>query len=436
MNSLQKAIEKQLLDVPALCLAPLIKSKFFEQGIKVSPSRIRTIARQILKGKTNFAMPGCRTEPLQITITEEDTTEIVEKVNRFMEEDLQAILENVQVKTSPSILKSLKRRWPSERRMQLKEISEFRKRLNQRWGNGINKLRMLVTLARDLGNNINHDARNESGSLGTALVDVITRLHARSCQVTEEVIILLETGFADGAMARWRTMHEISVTADFIARHGNDCARRYKDHQIVESHKGAQEYELIHAKLGYEAIPVEELTKIRAEYDRVLQKYGQSFVGQYGWAAKDLGMKKPTFKDIEKSVGIDHLRGHYRMASHGVHANPKGIFFSMAAMFPTKMLLAGPSNSGLADAGHGAAHSLTLISAILMSLSPTFDHQIAVRTMDLLSEEIGSAFLRAHQKLYRDEERLRSEAVPSSEPASQVADSPTHSNDASEGNLA
>jgi hypothetical protein len=129
-----------------------------------------------------------------------------------------------------------------------------------------------------------------------------------------------------------------------------------------------------------------------------------------GWAANYLQGVKATFKEIERATKIDHLRGHYRMASHGVHANPKGIFFSMTSMFPTEVLLAGPSNSGLADAGVGAALSLLMISATLLSLSPNFDHQVAIRVMGLLKDEIGLAFLQAHGKLYRDEERLLTNA--------------------------
>ena len=36
----------------------------------------------------------------------------------------------------------------------------------------------------------------------------------------------------------------------------------------------------------------------------------------YGWASHHLGNPQPTFKDIERAAGIDHLRAHYRMASH------------------------------------------------------------------------------------------------------------------------
>jgi hypothetical protein len=266
-----------------------------------------------------------------------------------------------------------------------------------------------VTMARELGDNINRDLRSEPSGLGITLIDVITRLHARACQVAEEVIVLLETGFANGAMARWRTMHEIFVVADFISKHGSECAERYTDHQIVESYKATREYDEIQERLGYDPIPQNKIDEIRKKYDRVIGKYGHSFASQYGWAGKYLNNKQPSFKDIEKAIGTDHFRGHYRMASHDVHANPKGIFFSMASTFPTEVLLAGPSNAGLADAGHGAAVSLTFISATLVAAAPNFDHQVALRAMNLLSGEIGAALVQAHEKLHRDESLVREE---------------------------
>lgn len=407
MNSLQQAVEMGLAKLPVLGVANLMKRKLSEQGVKISSRKAEAIARQLLVGQANFSLPGNRTEPLQITITKEDSEGVVRWLERFLEEDLQDLLSKMQEDLALQTFKTLKRRWPAESRRQKQEITEFRSRLYDRWRTGISKLHMLVTMARELGDNINRDARRDPGALGPIVVDVLTRLHARSCQVAEEVIVLLETGFANGAMARWRTMHEIAVTAAFISEHGNECAQRYSDHQIVESYRGSNEYQAVYKRLGYAPIPPKEMDEIRKQYDNVIRKYGKAFSGQYGWAAKDLSGVQPVFKEIEKAAKIDHLRGHYRMASHGVHANSKGIFFSMTSLFPSEVLLAGASNSGLADAGAGAAHSLLMVSATLLSLSSNFDYQVAVRMMGLLGDEIGSAFQAAHDKLYRDEERSR-----------------------------
>ena len=407
MNTLQRAVANSVSNLPVLGLAKLLRLKFSEQGVEISSRRSELLARQALAGKSEFSIPGERTGSVHVALTEEDSRSVVKWVDHFLENDLEQLLLKLQNDAASRTFASLKRRWPAERRRQKGEINEFRNRLYERWRTGITKLHMLVTLARELGDNINRDARQSPAPSKAALVEALTRLHARSCQVAEEVIVLLESGFANGAIARWRTMHEIAVIAMFISDQGNECAERYIDHQVVESYKGAQEYEVVSVKLGYDPIPAPEMDQIRYQYDHAIKQYGPSFAGQYGWAAKYLPGKQATFREIEKAAKIDYLRGHYRMASHGIHANPKGIFFSVTSMFPTEVLLAGPSNSGLADAGDGAAHSLLTASAMLLSLSPGFDYQVAVRVMGLLREEISAAFQRAHQKLYRDEQMLR-----------------------------
>jgi hypothetical protein len=76
------------------------------------------------------------------------------------------------------------------------------------------------------------------------LQSILTRLLARGCQVSDEIISLLENGFADGAMARWRTLREIAVVATVIRRYGTDIGARYVDHQAVESKRKMDKYSM------------------------------------------------------------------------------------------------------------------------------------------------------------------------------------------------
>lgn len=202
-------------------------------------------------------------------------------------------------------------------------------------------------------------------------------------------------------------MHEIYIMAAFISKNGEECARAYSDHQAVESKRGSDEYTRVHERLGYPPIPKRDVARIEAAYNRAVKRYGEPFKAMYGWAAAFLNSKHPAFSQIELAVGSDHFRGHYLMVSHDVHASPKRIYTSMAMPRPNDFLLAGPSNASLADPGHLTARILTMISAVLMSHSPVFDHQLGIRVMDMLSSEIGDDLLKAHQKLEEDEDRLR-----------------------------
>jgi hypothetical protein len=94
----------------------------------------------------------------------------------------------------------------------------FRERLYERWQMPLERLRMLVTVTREFGAGINENARQSTSATSHKfMIDVLSRSHARACQIDEEIICLLEGGFADGAMARWRTLHEVAVVASFIA---------------------------------------------------------------------------------------------------------------------------------------------------------------------------------------------------------------------------
>ena len=409
MDVIHKAIERSLVSIPEVVLARLLKKKVKQHGIQISDSEAQRFAQAAMKGEPRFQIDHPEDKSVDINISKEESEELVGEVERFMKEDLQDVFLKVQSDLAPKLLRRTKRNWPAQRRWYAEVISDFQRNLHHRWGRGLDKLHMLVAVARELGGSMNADLRARASTIGPTLVDVTTRLHARACQIAEEVLVLLEAGLAEGALGRWRTMHEVYVTAAFISNSGEECALAYSEHQAVESKRGSDEYARIHERLGYPPIPKRDVARIEAAFNRAVKKHGEPFKAMYGWAAASLNSKHPTFSQIELAVGSDHYRGHYRMASHDVHANPKGIYTSMAAHRPDGFLLAGPSNAGLADPGHLTARTLTMLSAVLMSLSPVFDHQLGIRMMDLLSDEIGQDLLKAHQKLQKDEERLRRE---------------------------
>jgi hypothetical protein len=102
---------------------------------------------------------------------------------------------------------------------------------------------MIITIARELGENINKHVGAAGGGDRPQTFAVLINLHTRACQITDEILCLLGGGFADGAMARWRTLHEIVSVAYLIGRDGEELAERYVAHQIVESRKAARQYE-------------------------------------------------------------------------------------------------------------------------------------------------------------------------------------------------
>jgi hypothetical protein len=408
MGAVQDQVNKWIHDLPRQLVAEMIDKKLRAERIRVSKQHVNELAIQLLAGEHAIQLEaGDRHKHKIVNFTDEDLTALQEQVDKITR-DMPAIIDQASERFSLTILGSLKKTWRGERRQQRRDLHAFHKRLDERWGLGIESLRMLVTIAREFGDNFNKDGRAAGGGPNPKTFDVLTRLHARACQVSEEVICLISNGFADGAMARWRTMHEIAAVSYLLDKHGDPLAERYVAHQIVEARGAAVQYRKYQERLRQEPISEKEFDKIEADYQAALNDYGAAFGSPYGWAADHIGKNRPTVADIQEAATIDYLSPYYKMASHNVHANPKGVFFKLGLVYESEVLLAGPSNAGFADPGHATALSLMQISSVLMRQDPTADSLVTIKVMQHLVNEIGDALLVAHQKLVQDE-RLYSE---------------------------
>jgi hypothetical protein len=58
---------------------------------------------------------------------------------------------------------------------------------------------------------------------------VLNSLMIKYIDVIDEIICLIENGFPDGAMQRWRTLLEFSIIIIFILEQGEEIARAYSD---------------------------------------------------------------------------------------------------------------------------------------------------------------------------------------------------------------
>lgn len=275
---------------------------------------------------------------------------------------------------------------------------EFQARLMFRWGPALNLFDIVLSAAHEAGADLNHSHRPAAAEENDLVFEVLCRLHARACSVASEVRALLVTGHASGAMARWRTMHETAVVGYFVAAHGQDTAERYLLHTVVESLRAAQDYEKCYERLGYKPLDPLAVPELRRRSDALCERFGRSFRNAYGWAASALGRENPTFADIERTVGLDHMRAHYRMSSHGVHSNPKGVMWNIGLMGKETKLLSGYSNAGLADPGHASLVSLLQCTTSLLTLKPDADVLLSLVALEILVDEAGDAFYAIHQQ--------------------------------------
>jgi hypothetical protein len=306
-----------------------------------------------------------------------------------------------------TLLTSIREGASTELKKRASSIEAFERRLRLRWQKPLELLGVQIGLSAQFGEEMNDWLRKRITQQNSATIEAQTRLHARATQVAGEVEVLLRTGYADGAMSRWRTIHELAMVAYFIQQHGEEVAQRYLDHLSVDSLRMARVYRSASEKLGYEPMADAEWDQLQKAVNSLKDMYGKEFGSEYGWAAKALGKDAPKFADIERAVEFEKLRPYYKMASDNVHAGPKGAFRRLGTLPEEEgLLLAGPSNAGLEEAGRLTAMSLAQIAAPLMAIEPSVDGIVWLRVLFELSKEIEKEFLACKAKLLADHSRI------------------------------
>lgn len=216
----------------------------------------------------------------------------------------------------------------------------FRRRLMRCWGDALDTLEELVATCAELGDRV-AGAHHADSQLFSAL----ELLRNRAVQVGWEVHTLASLGYADGAYARWRTLHELAVVSEFLREFGEDTATRYFEHAQVKNRRVIHEYNECQARLGYPRIPQGDVDHGERVKEQLLYRYGCDFGNEWGWAAEACGKRNPKFFDLREKVGYGHWKAHYGMANHAVHAGPHGVLFRLGHPLNSNPLpLSGPSS--------------------------------------------------------------------------------------------
>lgn len=221
-----------------------------------------------------------------------------------------------------------------------------------------------------------------------------------------------------GAMARWRTLHDVNVMSAFLAENDDSLSYRYLRHEDYQTLKIRRSYDTYAGRLGYEPTTTEADGDPDELRESLVDEFGSSFLERNGWAAPAFGGRPPKAADFELKAGLDHMRPYVYLASDGVHATPKGLMPTLQHLGEDPIIMAGPSNAGLADPGHGAAISLMQVTTTLASYSLrelSKDDEIldqagillSIHVLMELSNLIGEAFLVAAKRLEADEESRR-----------------------------
>ena len=177
---------------------------------------------------------------------------------------------------------------------------EFEKRLMTRWEKPLELLEVFVSVAGEAGEMFYETYRVDAADSNDAVFEVLTRLHARACQISSAIVTLLRGGYADDAHARWRALHEIAVVGHFISERGQEMAERYLLHDAIQRYQLAVKVRDHGDVIDEEPLSEEEFGELRAEREELVAEFGNAFEKPYGWAASAFGNRRTTFQDIER----------------------------------------------------------------------------------------------------------------------------------------
>jgi hypothetical protein len=162
-------------------------------------------------------------------------------------------------------------------------VAEIRlvERIETAWGEGLALLDAMISFAEEL---LEFVRRRVKGGIPdedwtrAALLLIL----ARGIQTSWEVRTLLRNGYASGAWARWRTLHELSVLAKLIGKHGDAVAQAYLAHDEVQTLRTIKAFEKSSATpetwAAHRKVQEKRVGELEAKYGKEL------FKRDYGWA--------------------------------------------------------------------------------------------------------------------------------------------------------
>lgn len=340
----------------------------------------------------------------------EDQEKFLERVNAdesFLPGIMTSTIQKVLAESTPEVIRSLDEQTPALLKDRRRVRKSLERRLRTFWGTALDQLEALIHAFTEFGAEFAEDGV-EDGKLSTeARFDAISQLNARASRVALEIHALLSAGLTDGATARWRTLHEVSITAHFISEHGDDVAEQYLAHEQFNYNRLVRSYHRHKAVHLDDRLTDAQLAELEEEENGLIERYGAPFSGPYGWAASALENKRPTFGDLEAVVDLSVIRPTYQAASAHVHSGADGLRPSGVLVEWEGPYLAGPSNAGLAEPGRHTATMLAFMATASMTYMVSINRLLGSMTLWQLATRCEKSFLEGEEALERAEATVR-----------------------------
>lgn len=346
---------------------------------------------------------------IRITIDDDKNLQVSEKnidevfaidINEFGESEIQKLIDRMPDLVTKLVehfsqiyLREIKKHSRSSLKEHKKDQGSFENILRLKWGKAIDLFELLILLSQEIGGEYNNYIRESGEGELSPRFEVLSRSHARSCQVALEILTLLKNGFADSAHARWRTLHEIAVEANIIRDGNDDLAIRFLNYSFIQEYKSAQTYQKFCSRIQFTPLSIDEMNNLEKIYNELIGKYGKDYSNEHGWASHLIMGGRPKFNDLENLANFEHMRPFYKLACLNVHSGPRGVLFRLGLNDEQQenILLAGPSANGLGDPIQNAAYSLLQTTSSLLTYDVNMDYLVALNVLFQLEKDIFQA---------------------------------------------
>ena len=398
MGLIQDALDRGTKDLPRIAAEVMIRRKLAEAGIH-DEGIVRRLGAAILAGEGD-AVEFEHEADLSLTITDEDLERLSRSIDAFRE-GLPAFLRGLTEDLAAKLADSFAEQWQQRRPDTEKDSADLRRRIASDWNPTFDRFRLLIEACRQKGEEFNHAllGRKRRSVCDEALV----RLQIRACRVADEIALLLGDGHVEGARTRWRTLHEVGVTAILVSQGGDDLAARYFDHEKIENLRMLEDHDRAAAAAGRSPTRGRAVLEVRHAAAGAVRRYGRPFRSAYGWVAGQLGLSdNPQFCHLQELAGTLAAKGRYRLASFGTHASPHALAQPVHRWDPTTHV-PGTFSAGFEGPAVDAAISLVQATLPLFKEPWDVDRLAHLQALGMLRDKVEKAALDAVRSIERRE---------------------------------
>lgn len=268
------------------------------------------------------------------------------------------------------------------------EYKRYQCRILERWKPALDHLEVMWQIACELGQNHGIDVKETDDEYNNEVMAALANIFPKSLLTTREIISLLEAGYPDGALARWRSLHELSISAMYIAKHGIIAAKQYQLSYYFSTYRAALQINEYSERSGIKKFSKKELDNM----ERLCEK-ARSILGinlnprKAEWPAIT---GKKNFFELEKDVAMDHWRPWYKWASNYIHSSHRPLEDLLGNREASiHAHLVGPSDFGFVDPFQLTAISLSQLVTTYLNHTVNMDRLIHLEIFHSMAKEMS-----------------------------------------------